>query len=60
MFGQKIYWRLLILGMYTGMIKFEKGINGAGAKEFSFPVSGYWLGRLLLLITLSEMQLKVV
>ena len=28
------------IGTYTGMIKVEGGINGAGIKEFSFPVSG--------------------
>jgi hypothetical protein len=28
------------IGTYTGMLKVEGGINGAGIKEFSFPVSG--------------------
>jgi hypothetical protein len=28
------------IGTYTGMFKVEGGINGAGIKEFSFPVSG--------------------
>lgn len=28
------------IGTYTGMLKVEGGINGAGIKEFSFPVKG--------------------